>query len=154
MRFRYYFSLLLLLLTILVSCEDVTDNSCSGVICDAPMFMVGLNYIDAESGENLLFGETPSYSIDELSTVSLELDIEYTVTVDSTLTDKKMALIYGSMSDVIKLTLGDLSADTLYVNALYRDVGCCGEIDLADVQFNDKTICTDCEATPVVEILK
>lgn len=154
MKYRYYFSLLMLSFTLLVSCKDVADNGCSGVICDAPMFMIGLEYLDSESGENLLFGETSSYSIDDLSAESLESEIEYSVTVDSTFTDKKIALIFGSVSDVIKLTLGDLSTDTLYVNALYRDVGCCGEIELADVQLNAEIICTDCDAPTLVEILK
>lgn len=154
MKYRYYFLVLMLSLSLFVSCDDVADNSCSGVICDAPMFMVGLDYIDSESGEDLLFGESASYSIDDLSAESLESEIDYSVTVDSTFTDKKIALIYGSVSDVIKLTLGDLSTDTLYVNTLYRDVGCCGEIELTNVQLNDKIICTDCETTPVVEISK
>lgn len=154
MKYGYYFSVLILITTLFSACEDVTDNSCSGVICDAPMFTIGLDYIDSETSESLLFGEAPSYSIDELSAVSLESNINYTVTVDSTITDQIIALIYGSVSDVIELTLGDLSADTLYVNALYRDVGCCGEIELTDVQLNDETICTDCEANPVVEISK
>jgi len=154
MKHRYFFSLLILSLSLFLSCDNVADNSCSGVICDAPMFTIGLEYLDAESGENLLFGENPPYSIDDLSAVSLESGQEYTLSADSSLTDKKVALIYGSLSDVIKLSLGDLSVDTLYVNALYRDVGCCGEIVLTDVQLNDKIICTDCEGFPVVEILK
>lgn len=79
----------LLLFTLLVSCEDVADSSCSGVICDTPIFMIGLEYLDAESGEKLLFGESASYSIDDLSVESLESEIEYSVTVDSTFTDKK-----------------------------------------------------------------
>ncbi len=45
--------------------------------------------MDAESGEKLLFGESASYSIDDLSVESLESEIEYSVTVDSTFTDKK-----------------------------------------------------------------
>jgi len=118
------------------------------------MYAIGLEYLDAESGESLLFGENPPYSIDDLSAVSLESGQEYTLSADSSLTDKKVALIYGSLSDVIKLSLGDLSVDTLYINALYRDVGCCGEIVLQEVQLNDKIICTDCEGFPVVEILK
>jgi hypothetical protein len=118
------------------------------------MYAIGLEYLDAESGENLLFGENPPFSVDDLSVVSLESDREYFVTADSTFTDKKIALIYGSVSDVIKLTLGELSTDTLYVNTLYRDVGCCGEIEVTDVQLNDKIICTDCDVTPIVEILK
>lgn len=154
MKYRFYLSLLLLSFTLFVSCEDVADNSCSGVNCDAPMFAVGLDYIDTESGESMLFGESASYSIDDLTVESLESEIEYSVTVDSTFTDKKIALIYGSVSDVIKLTLGDLSTDTLYVNTLYRDVGCCGEIELTNVQLNDEIICTDCDAPTVVEILK
>ncbi|MDZ7754875.1 hypothetical protein [Rhodohalobacter sp.] len=154
MKYRYFFVLLLLLFSLFISCEDVADNSCSGVVCDAPMYAIGLDYMDAESGESLIFGEDPPYSIDDLSAVSLETDREYFVTADSSFTDKKIALIYGSVSDVIKLTLGDLSTDTLHINTLFRDVGCCGEIVLTDVQFNDKTVCTDCEAIPVVEILK
>lgn len=154
MKYRFYLSILLLSFMLFVSCDEVADNSCSGVICDAPMFMIGLEYFDAESGENLLFGETSSYSIDDLSVESLESEIEYSVTVDSTFTDKEIALIYGSVSDVIKLTLGDFSTDTLYVNALYRDVGCCGEIVLMDVQLNEEVICTDCNAPTVAEILK
>jgi len=154
MKHRYFFSLLILSLSLFISCEDVGDNSCSGIVCDTPMYAIGLEYLDAESGESLLFGENPPYSIDDLSAVSLESGQEYTLSADSSLTDKKVALIYGSLSDVIKLSLGDLSVDTLYVNALYRDVGCCGEIVLQEVQLNDKIICTDCEGPPVVEILK
>ena len=154
MKYRYFFLLLVLSLSVFISCEGVEDNSCSGVLCDAPMFTIGLDYMDSGTGGNLLFGEASSYSIDDLSVVSLESDREYFVTADSTFTDKKIALIYGSVSDVIKLTLGELSTDTLYVNTLYRDVGCCGEIEVTDVQLNDKIICTDCDVTPIVEILK
>ena len=154
MKYRYFFLLLVLSLSLIISCKDVADNSCSGIVCDAPMYAIGLEYLDAESGENLLFGENPPFSVDDLSAVSLESNREYFVTADSTFTDKKIALIYGSVSDVIKLTLGELSTDTLYVNTLYRDVGCCGEIEVTDVQLNDKIICTDCDVTPIVEILK
>jgi hypothetical protein len=118
------------------------------------MFTIGLDYIDAESGENLLFGVAASYSIDDLSAVSLESNREYFVTADSTFTDKKLALIIGDVSDTILLSLGDLTADTIHVNALFRDIGCCGEIALQEVQLNEEIICTDCEAPTVVEILK
>lgn len=154
MKYRYFLSILLLSVALFLSCEDMTDNSCSGVFCDAPMFTISLEYMDAESGENLLFGEAATYSIDDLSAESIETGREYFVNTDSTVTDKKVAQIYGEASDTIKLTLGDLSADTLYVNTLYRDVGCCGELVLTDVLVNDEIICADCEANPVVEILK
>jgi hypothetical protein len=154
MKYKYVLSALLLSFSIFVSCDNVSDNGCSGVVCDAPMFAIGLEYIDAESGESLLFGENPSFSIDDLSAVSLESDREYFVTADSTLADKKMALLLGSVSDTIVLTLGDLPADTLHVNALFRDVGCCGEIVLEEVQLNEEIVCTDCEGPLLVEILK
>lgn len=74
---------------LLLSKDTIFRCSCSGVICDTPIFMIGLEYLDAESGEKLLFGESASYSIDDLSVESLESEIEYSVTVDSTFTDKK-----------------------------------------------------------------
>ena len=154
MKYVYFISILILSLSLFLSCEDLEDESCSGVICDAPMFTIGLEYLDAETGENLLFGEAPPYSVDDLSAESIETGMEYFVTADSTLTDKYVVIIYGTGSDIIQLTLGDLSPDTLYVNTLLRDVGCCGDLMITDLSINEKIVCTDCDVNTVVEILK
>lgn len=144
---------ILFLLTV-ISCDN--DQLCCvppECLCDQPMVWVGVQYQD-ETGEDLLFGEEASYTIDDLTVESLSGDLSYSLSVDSTTTDFRYAAFYLTVSDTLQLTLEDHTPDTVAASTLLREEGCCGVMELTELQLNQSIICTACDGDEIISIKK
>lgn len=148
---------ILFLLTVISSCEDelccVPPPECGQIECDQPMVWVGIQYQD-ETGEDLIFDEKPSYTIDDLTVESLSKDLNYSLSVDSTDADFHYAAFYLTTSDNLQLTLGDHAPDTVTASTLFLDEECCGMLELTELHLNQSTICTACGSDEIITIEK
>lgn len=147
-----------LFLITVISCDNdqlccVPPEECSEVVCDQPMVWVGVKY-QTETGEDLLFGEEASYTIDNLIVESLSKDFTYSLSVDSTTRDLPYAMFYLTVSDTLQLTLEDHDPDTVAASTLLREEGCCGVMELTELQLNQSAICTACDGDEIIIIKK
>lgn len=152
---RINIMLLLLFLLAVISCENelccTPPPECSQVLCDQPMVWVGIQYQD-EAGEDLLFGEKATYTLDDLTVESLSKDSTYSLSVDTTDADFHYATFYLIASDTLQLTLADHSPDTVAASIHFLEEGCCGTLQLTELQLNHSIFCTACNGDEIIRI--